>query len=136
MWTAGNRPFWAVLSLLCLLAGTGIYALLRPLPWMPWQGADITVPAWLVFGLPDGLWTAAFAASLLSMGPDRASARVCWWPAACLMMLEALQATRHWPGTADAADLLWGLGGSAFVIGIHYLVLSWKKEPEKALICS
>jgi hypothetical protein len=135
MWMAKNSTPWGWLSLGLLLAGAGIYAGCRPLPWMPWGAALPTMPGWLLFGLPDGLWAAAFAAALLEVLPARSAAWSSWSPAGYLLLTEGLQGMGLWPGTADLLDVAWGFGGCGFIFCIYYLQKAWKTGKEKQLTC-
>jgi hypothetical protein len=131
----GNNRYWALVSLFLLGAGFGIYGLLRPLPWMPWPGIAGGLPHWLLYGLPDGLWAAAFAAALLGVAPSGTGAGLIWRPTGFLMLQELLQHFGLWPGTADLLDVAWGLGGCGFIFCIYYLQKAWKTGKEKQLTC-
>lgn len=134
MWRAGNsnHPWqsqaWLLLCIALLLAGVCFYALLRPLPWMPWPALEsLAAPKWLHQGLPDGLWTAAFAAALLPAVPDRNRNVWVWWPAFCQLLLELAQAVSLWPGTADLADVVWGFAGSAVIFLLYLIKKRWSE---------
>ena len=125
-----------MLSIACLMAGTALYALLRPLPWMPWQAvAASDIPHWLHAGLPDGLWAAAFSAALLPYVPKQHRKAWVWWPAICMLLLELLQALSLWPGTADAADIVWAFTGCFAIFFLSFNKNRWKNSSEKQAGC-
>lgn len=118
-----DKHFWLFISFLCLAAGAGLYATLRPLAWMPWQALKSNLPLWVHQHLPDGLWAAAFASFLIYIGKERKNAiyAVAWawfWAVA----LEGLQLLQLWPGTADWADVVWAGMGCAVIWICTYFI--------------
>ena len=129
MWKTGNSLFWLCLSFCWLIAGTGLYVFLRPLPWMPWERLFEQPPAWLHQQLPDALWAAAFASFLLYIAPGRSEYwKALLWPLLCTGAIEVLQAIHIWPGTADGADL----AGAGFGCMLVWFINMLKPDEKEA----
>lgn len=119
-----SRNFWLWSSSLLLLAGGTIYVLLRSKQTLlnvlidatgasgveeaREKASGLTIPEWIVYSLPGGLWSAAYILLIhaLTMG-ERPGRRLLW--AALIPALgvlsELLQQEKLLPGVADRWDV-------------------------------
>ena len=124
-----------------LITGSSIYALWRSpallgFEWLEAVGASRSVlqlraagdaaghvlPSWIVFSLPNGLWSYALMASIgLLWRTERwTNAKQFWfWCTLCIAVLpEVGQAMHLIPGTFDLVDLVNCLVGSSVAVGL------------------
>ena len=126
----GKYVFW---SFLAILAGGFIYVLFRPVEpiffnWLGtfgfenWLGAirekslsfNHTMPAWMVYSLPNGLWAFAYTILILAIWKGSHSmVKYVWFLTIPVLIFgfELLQLTGDLPGTFCVYDLLWGAAG-------------------------
>ena len=125
-------------SFLAILAGGFIYVLFRPgepifFHWLGsigfenWLGTvrekslSITrsLPPWMVYSLPNGLWAFAYTLLILTIWKGSHSRlKYGWFLSIPLLVFgfELLQFTGHLPGTFCKIDLLWGATG--IILGV------------------
>jgi hypothetical protein len=116
-----SRRLFILLSVIAVLSGGMIYVLLRPAGhvffyrFIPVQ----SVPEWIVFSLPNGLW--AFAYALLITGiwsGSKSLLRYFWMATIPLLVLgfEFLQLAGIIPGTFCMQDV--ALGAAGLILGM------------------
>lgn len=79
---------------------------------------SITVPNWLLYSLPDGLWVYAFTAALFLFWQGKNSVWI-WIPIFISVIFEFAQATKIIQGKFDVLDLLF----SAIAFALSQLFL-------------
>lgn len=122
-----------VWSIFAILAGGFIYVLFRPVEpiFFNWLGAigfenwlgtirekslsiNQSMPAWMVYSLPNGLWAFAYTILILAIWKGSHSpVKYVWFLSIPVLILgfELLQFTGDLPGTFCVYDLLWGATG-------------------------
>lgn len=142
------------ISALSVLLGWMIYVLFRSsdiaaLHWMHSIGADgwiqhirslvpgsgLSIPSWIIYSLPNGLWAFAYALIISSLW-IRHTSRIKWiWLSTIptlVLGFELLQYPKILPGTFSMEDLLSGTAG--ILLGIFIgIKLQKSKKNEKAL---
>lgn len=121
MASSASKRWELLVAALCFLAGVSIYLLWRdehllihrvlqtcqlqaPLGAIRQQVADISLPEWVRFALPDGLWSLSYILVI-----DAIVSRGYLWTAvipAIGVLSELMQSAGWLPGTFDVADLL------------------------------
>lgn len=118
-----------------ILLGSSIYLLFRSentllFQWVKTIGLEsflfalrenslsITIPNWLLYSLPDGLWVYAFTAALLLFWQGKNSFWI-WIPIFTSVLFEVAQATKIIQGTFDVLDILF----SAMAFALSQLFL-------------
>lgn len=148
-----HSGIWSI-SALAILIGGMIYLLFRStdiivLHWIDSIGLDgwireirsfepggpLTIPSWIIYSLPNGLWAFAYALILSFLWIKRSS-RIKWFWLATIPILvfgfEFSQYMKILPGTFSMGDLLAGLVGiiAGVWIGIEF---HKNRKNEKAL---
>lgn len=111
--------------LLPLVSGIAIYAFWRGIGLLQTKPIMLTsVPAWVKYNLPDGLWFYALLSSLTFIWEGTSAINLVRWSFAALLLSlisEAAQAFGIIPGTFDWFDLV------AYVVaGTFALIQNWK----------
>ena len=117
-----------LLATAAILGGSAIYLLLRPreLLFFQWIGlrdpgwlSRFTLPDWIIYSLPDGLWAFACALLISALWSDsRTRLRIFWLAVIPVFVLgfECSQLLPQIPGTFDPVDIAFCCAG--LVLGI------------------
>lgn len=122
--------------ILPILIGISIYAFFRGIPLIDRHNNlfplinSVSVPNWLKYNLPDGLWFYAFLFSIFLIWKEKLSIHFVFWLLLVIIMAcfsEILQAYNLIPGTFDWYDLL------AYFIAISVFLLNFKLTRKRLL---
>jgi hypothetical protein len=91
------------------------------------ESVSYKLPDWIIYSLPDGLWTYSFSASIILIWNNN-NRHLGYWimiPILFSILPEMLQGLRIFPGTFDMLDLIF----MAVAFEISYFSLNLKNQP-------